>query len=137
METDIAGNFKNYEPKFLDWVREDRVDDHGIRFSTPDDRPFTPDIRLPAAYIQRTWTNSTDRKEMTQNRPHYHVLQPGNSIYTDLSRLRKENSVLKRKLFTAEGQDALLMEKKRQLERKRIALERRERELNRLFARRS
>lgn len=115
-ELDLAGNFANRGSQFLEWLNDGDVDIAGLRVVETDEQPFHIGFRGPKGdYETRVWTDSTDRKRMTQNRPDYMVAAPGNSLYTDLARLRDENRALRMRLETEAGRDAAFVERKRAL----------------------
>ena len=123
-ELDLSGNFSNRDSQFLEWLNDGDIDIEGLRVVNPDEQPIHLGLHGPKGdYETRVWTDSTDRKRMTQNRPDYMVAAPGNSMYTDLARLRDENRALRLRLETEAGRDAAFVERKR-------ALMRRERELS-------
>ncbi len=131
-ETDISGNFRNYSSRFLEWLRDGDVDEEGVKLASSNERPFNLDFERKTPYSEsRIWTNSTDRARMTQNKPDYFVAAPGNSLFTDLARLRAENRLLRSKLKSNEGKDAHIVEQRREIERRKMELDERERKMRR------
>lgn len=125
METEISGNLRNKQSRFLDWLNDGDVDEEGVGIEREDERPFTERFRFEKGSNEvRVWTSATDRKKMTAEKPDFLVVGPGNHIYTDLANLRKENTLLRRKMLDFEGQDAMLMENRRKIARERKELER-------------
>lgn len=132
METELDGNMRNRGSQYLEWLKDGDIDAAGIKLATAEETPHIPTIRKKEGeYMERLWINSTNRNTLIALKPDYLMPGPGNHLFTDLARLRRENRVLRRKIESAEGRDALLVEEKRNLAQRELVLEKREAQVRR------
>lgn len=127
MELDLAGNMANRGSQFLEWLNDGDIDEEGVKLTEFGAVPVIPRVESrKGEYTPRLWTQSNDRNQMLKEKPDFMVAGPGNSLYTDLARLRKENAMLRTRARESSQRDELIMLEKREISKTRENLTRRE-----------